>query len=429
MAGSGSEEDKKKGFNKLFLGNIKSRAGKETTNWLNDLTDEDGSIEDMVEQAAQMQSTATALPAQFSHPSIAQTQVKWVDRLFDLFQQYEVEYNRAVQSPQLRVETERAVITQDLISKMQGSDHHHYTGRLHTRLWTMVIRGNLSHIEGYVIPSDHYIGFERNVESYSKFFEFVPLYDGELKWGFEKGSINSEQLPSVAKRIFGQLVRVAKGEAQENERFGHSNPAHNQQAQRNTGDFPAQPPQSGEAPDYLLKHGGVFEDGPELEGAEAKSASGDLDGQAPEPQQNSARSGRAGRTSARMSVPVNPQTQAGQPESNEDETAQSQPAGPPETQQEAAHQPMRQQMSQQTNTQAGSQLDPAQVSLAQAFDILAHALNNELDQLSKAGARAFETHDFAKVELLMKRTAKLKSMKDQMAATINEWKRLLQNPE
>lgn len=443
---AGSDEDKKKGFNAMFLGNLKSRAGKETVNWLSDLTEEenDGSVEDMVEQASVSQASQAALPAQFAHPSIAQTQVKWVDKLFDLFQQYEVEFNRVVQSAQLRVETDRAVISSDLIARMQGSDHHYYSGRLYTRLWTLVIRGNLSHIEGYVIPSDHYIGFEHNVDKYTKFFEFIPLWDGDLKWGFERVTISLDQLPSVAKRIFGQLVRVAKGEAGEDEQLSlGASPA---SAHSNN---PASPGvygghSSSEVPEYLLKHGGVFEDSPPpaMEKAEAAQAS----------ESSQARPGRSGRATSKMQAVQNNSANASSESSQKANKASSQQALPQEPASELnaeqrdsqrvrqAEAPSSQVQDQQKSgkqvmTQAqnpassNTAFDPSQVTLAQAFEILARALENELNVLSKAGAKAFETHDFGQVELLMKRTAKLKSMRDQMSSTISEWKRALQNPD
>jgi hypothetical protein len=60
-----------------------------------------------------------------------------------------------------------------------------------------------------------------------------------------------------------------------------------------------------------------------------------------------------------------------------------------------------------------------------ACDLLGRSILRELESLSKAGAKAFEDHDFVEVERLMKRTAKLKLMQEKMLATINEWKRML----
>ncbi|MBX9688435.1 MAG: hypothetical protein K2X27_17125 [Candidatus Obscuribacterales bacterium] len=365
MANNQSGGDSKKkgsGINDMILKGMKSRSGTETTKWINNLTNE---AEAEIAEAPPAQTNA--LPAQFAHPSIAQTQVKWVDKLFDLFQQYEVEFNRAVQVPDLHMVTERAVITPELISKMQGSDYHFYQGRLHTRYWTLAVRGNLSRIEGYIIPSDHYIGFEANISAYTQFFVFLPVWDGELKWTHEKGTISIGQLPSTAKQIFGHLVKVAKGDAGDSDRFGF--PSAGPPA------APAAPaPQPVNAPDYLVRHGGVFEDEHPLSagGESAASASSSLNAPAAETLSSSA--GAAGSQKASVS-------------------------------------------SASTSSASFAELD-----LSAAFDLVAAAVDREIELISKAGARAFEAHDLSRVEVLMKRIAKLKSSREQMKATIAQWK-------
>lgn len=365
----GGDDKKKKGaaFNEMILGGMRSRSGTETTKWINNLTSEN------MEEIAQAEIEATvaqnALPAQFAHPSISQTQVKWVDKLFDLFQQYEVEFNRAINDPELRIETERAVITPELISKMQGSDHHHYIGRLHTKLWSLAVIGNLSRISGYIIPSDHYIGFQNNVAAYTQFFEFVPVWDGELKWSFEKGAVSNAQLPAVAKQIFGQLVRVARGEAESSERFGSTSASHSpaRQAQVYGAGKNAELSQTNNQTELLARHSSVFDEGGELTGPSAGFGA---------------------------SPPSSEQASPAALESPAPARAMS----------------------------FASKSSSEEIDLNAAFDQLTVAMGKELENLSKAGAKAFESHDFATVERLVKRTAKFKSMYDQMLSTIQQWK-------
>ncbi len=132
---SGGDQNKKKGqgINDMILSGIKSRSGKDTSKWINNLTSE--SIEDAVEAAAHS-TAAQAAPDSNPAPSaivMAQNHVKWVDKLFDYFQQYQVEFNRAIQGSDLSVDSERPIITADLISRMQGNDSIHFSGRMHTR--------------------------------------------------------------------------------------------------------------------------------------------------------------------------------------------------------------------------------------------------------------------------------------------------------
>ena len=384
----GGDDKKKKGpaFNEMILGGMRSRSGTETTKWINNLTSEN--MEEIAQAEVEATSIQNALPAQFAHPSISQTQVKWVDKLFDLFQQYEVEFNRAVNDPELRIETERAVITPDLVSKMQGSDHHHYIGRLHTKSWSLAVIGNLSRIAGYIVPSDHYIGFQNNIASYNQFFEFVPVWDGELKWSFEKGAVSISQLPVIAKQIFGQLVKVAKGEAETNERFGVSSaPAPARQAHLSNS-------QAGKIPEladtnnqgYLAQHSSVFDDGGDLQGASSP--------QAPSRQAQSSQA-------EAISAPTTPFFR------------NKRVGAAPQISETAVD-----------SVQQSDDLD-----LNAAFEQLGAAMGKELERLSRAGAKAFEAHDFAAVERLVKRTAKFKSMHDQMLATVQQWKRDLDSEQ
>lgn len=367
--GSGGDPKKKGQFNEMILGNIKPRAGRETTKWLNDLTEDDGEDEPPMQEIKQGSGASPApLPAQFAHPSISQTQVKWVDKLFDLFQQYEVEYNRAVGDAKLRVETERASITPESIGKMQGSDHYHYSGRLIMRKWTLVIRGNLSHIEGYIIPSDHFIGFENNINSYIKYFEFFPVWDGELKWSFPQAAFGIGQLPSVAKQIFGQLIKVSKGEAKENDVFGLGGTKQSLPPKPMGEDSFAKLKEGG-ASDFLIRHAGVFED--------------DKPTQAETPKDSSTK----------------------------------------ETQKLT-----RAQQSTTSKTKLSKTMANAaglEIGLPAACEILGRAVDKELENLSKEGSKAFENHEFARVESLMKKTAKMKEMRDQILDAIKEWNRVM----
>lgn len=353
MAKESSDEDEKspeEEVKEMILSRVKSRRGKETMRWLNSLTEELDSAEKTEKKES---SASAALPAQFSHPSIAQTQIKWVDKLFDLFQQYEAEFNSEVSEPELRFETERAVITQDLLSRMQGSDRHHYSGRLHTSFWTLVLLGNLSRIQGYIIPSDRYIGFEENASDYEKYFEFIPVWDGELKWSYEKGKLAFSDLPYLARRILSQLVKVAGGEAGPDEKFGGT--AESISARRPGADGPTS---ISEKENFQALQGKVFEDDTSQADCTIKTAA----------------------------------------------TTSSKETGYP---------PLE--------IELGSNL-----SVADLCKLLPEAINRELQQLSKDGARAFENHNLQEVEKIMRRSGKLGSFRERMLSDIENWKRQLE---
>lgn len=350
--GSGNAPKKKTAFNEIILGGLKSRSGKETSRWINDLTS-DG-VADLVVGASEPE---PSLPPQGSTP--INSIVHFVDRLFDLFQQYEVEFNRKISSAELAMETERPVISSELLTRMQGNDRLHFSGRIHIHGWSLLVRGNLQGIEGYILPSDHLIAFSGNESAYVRFFQSTPVSENkELKWSFNGVSITSETLPSLAKQLFGSLVQVSRGEASENTPFVFRD---KQSLTENALQTPST--------------SNVFEDdgGHSLQQSEQSQ---------PSPQ------------------PARRSTTTVAPDKEEPE--------------------MENKASVLVNT-VGVGTD-----LTRACDVLAEAIENELASLTRAGAQAFEKHDLSGVENALIKTKKLKSMRDQMLATIEEWKVALQ---
>lgn len=432
---SGGDPNKKKGqFSEMILGNIKPRTGKETTKWLSDLTQDDNDeipdepVEVMRKPAGPTSSPAP-LPAQFAHPSISQTQVKWVDRLFDLFQQYEAEYNRQISDPKLRIETDRASITPELISKMQGSDHFHYTGRLSMRSWTLMIRGNLSHIEGYVIPSDHLIGFENNVNAYTRFFEFFPVWDGELKWSMDpNNSFGMGQLPTVAKQIFGHLIKVSKGDASEEDvfGFGSSKPG---LPPKPMGDdqFAHLKPNSS---DYLKNHTGIFEDDKPIQTLDSaqKTAAVNPESTPTQPPKSAQQMSRAQQsTTGRNRIPKATAAAAAAASAASAANAANNANTAVSAEMEATLSASEAAVSASSGSGEASnaQKHVIEPDLNSALDFLGRAITRELERLSKEGAKAFENHDFAQVEKLMKKTSKVKAMREQILEQMSEWKKIM----
>lgn len=359
MANNKPGDQKKKrapDFNDMILGNLKSRSGKDTNKWINDITsdNEEEIVQASAAQAAPVQESRSLGPAEW------QVHLKWVDKLFDLFQQYEVEFNRVVPSPELVMATERVIISPELYSRMQGNEQLRFSGRLHTRYWTLLILGNLQYLEGYIIPSDHFIGFEANQSKYSQFFYATPVLDQELFWKCEGGAITQSLLPAFAKQLFGQLVKVAKGEASEEERFQFGT-SKGKKADKSPVTGPAAP---------MLSHGNVFDDGPLLK---SEYSSGFEERNAAALNLNTANPGL--NTSSFASV-------------------------------ERSAMPT-----------SGDALD-----LMQALEQLKLAVDKELQALAKEGARAFEAHDLMQAERSLKKTSKVKELKEQIFGAVERWK-------
>jgi len=148
--------------------------------------------------------------------------------------------------------------------------------------------------------------------------------------------------------------------------------------------------------DYLLSHSGVFDDDKPMLSAEPMPETGRTSNQ------------KMPAESSFTSEPISSNPMAGTNTGTNTSAGTNRSAG------------VSVGTSASTSTSAGAGLDD--VGIADACDILARAISKELDLLSKAGAKAFEDHDFAAVEKLMRRTSKLKSVQDRMLVTINEWK-------
>lgn len=212
------ENDKKNAlnaFNESLLSRLKSRSGSETVRWINNLK-EDGSPNTV--KTIEAEADTQAVSAQGIVP--ANEMVRFIDGLFDLFQQYEVEFNRLRENAQLHIETERPIFDSDLLQRLQKDEHSRFSGRLHVHGWSLLVRGNLSRIEAFVLPSDHFIAFSANEAAYNPLFQATFVWDkNELKWDIDGHLVKHESLPTFAKQLFGHLVKIGKNEVSESEPF------------------------------------------------------------------------------------------------------------------------------------------------------------------------------------------------------------------
>ena len=386
--GNNREEQKKKNadaFNDMILGNLKSRSGKDTTKWLNNLSnddDDDGGVGAVAAPEAKAQQAQPAYSM-----AAAQQHIKWVDKLFDLLQQYESEFNRVAPSPELTVTTERPVVTPDLMSRMRGNDTLHFHGRLYTRYWTLIIVGNLYYLEGFIVPSDHYIGFEANHAKYTQFFEVNANWNGELSWDCDSTMINQGLLPAFAKQLFGQIIKVAKGEASDEERF-QLGPSKKKTKNQIEGEAPA-----------TLNHGNVFDDGAFLTNPQTPS---NVTTNAPKSGSQTGSQQRKEFPSGKTIPPQESDYLVGPEPTREKKTSAKAPTD-----------------------QSSAQTNLSNLSAAEACDVLEAALDRQLSLIAKAGASAFESHNFSEVEKMLKKTAQMKEFKEQVTKSLTEWKRIL----
>lgn len=405
QGGKGGDPQKKKGsagnFNEMILGGLKSRAGKETTRWVKGLTQD---AEELVLGAVEKRDVGPA-------PT---SPLKWIDKLFDLFQQYEVELNRVTSDqPELRLGSDRPVFTQELIVRLQNSPDAEFRGRVYTREWTLAITGNFERTEGHIIPSQHFIAFTANESNFTRYFEIRPVSEGEtLKWTCDGGIITWDRLPVFAKQVLGGLIHVARGETTEHDTFIF-NPD-GLEAIRLT--KAAEP----EVPSHFTP---FLDEGPALAG----------DGLPESPRATTNESKRPSTIPrADEGADIENMIESVRQEAiRESHQVKEQKSTPRQKEKEKEPAVKSREHKQQPPVTAAEALDDAvtsehlmvnNITLSGACDIMSIAIDRELEALSKAGARAFEAHDFVTVERTLKKSTKIKQLRDKIHATLVEWK-------
>jgi hypothetical protein len=227
----GNQPNKKSNPNisDMILGGLKSRAGKDTSNWLTNLGGggKEGAREAIEQEAANQQ-----VPPRHSAqvPSGKGSIVGWVDKIFDNFAQYEVEFNRAVSGTELTVSVERP----------EYSNPESFRGRLSTRQWTLILRNNKGIIEGYFLPCDKMIAFSINEHGFTRILQMKPGYQDDQSCylvGDRQTPVLYSQVPYFSKQLFGALIRVAKGEGSDQEEFIWMPPSPVPERTPNRGEF------------------------------------------------------------------------------------------------------------------------------------------------------------------------------------------------
>lgn len=197
----------------MILGNLKPRVGKETTKWVAALSEE---AMEAAAEAAQSQGVEMLTSSEQVPPKPAQvTATAFMDYLFDCFQQYEFEFNRSAQAPEMLISLERpTMVVETLREKLKKPvTEQVFRGRLSTRYWTLLLRAHQYDIEGWIMPIDQLIGFASDREPFTQFLDLRAVTrDQEIIWSVDGVEITWDKMRSFAKQLFAALIHVAKTE-------------------------------------------------------------------------------------------------------------------------------------------------------------------------------------------------------------------------
>jgi|AGTN01.3.fsa_nt_gi hypothetical protein len=190
--------------------NIKSRRGQETGRWLRDLKNENSAVPQQAESAQAAESAY-------------EEAARWVNMLFQSFEDITFEFNKSAIGTDLMVSCEMPKTHEE------KSDELWYRpvtktrqGRLTTRDWALVVRGHEKKVAIFLIPTPMLLGFASSQASesgYAPFMEVMRDQGPPAAWTIGGEPIGIRAIPELAKCLLGDLIRVTSGVMSEAELF------------------------------------------------------------------------------------------------------------------------------------------------------------------------------------------------------------------
>lgn len=199
----------------FILESLRKKRGAETAEWLNSLTG--------TNQTAAIAGSASAAPTnEYEHQLL-----QWLDKLFDQFELYAARFNNTAQGTDLIITCTRAGQTNNHADETVNNNlaEKIYEGHLVTRFWAMLLRGTVEAISVFIFPAEVLLGFSLHKIDESPYSPLLVIescwQDNQLAWHIGGTCITQNQIPLLAKELFGDLIRVASGKMSESELFAH----------------------------------------------------------------------------------------------------------------------------------------------------------------------------------------------------------------
>ncbi|MBX9953040.1 MAG: hypothetical protein K2Y39_27960 [Candidatus Obscuribacterales bacterium] len=193
----------------MILGNVKDRnASEETRQWLSVL-------DSSALQADQTLHLQAAPEAENLNTSA------YVDLLFDYLSRYVAEFNKNPIHESLKVHCERPKGEFEFKDFSRFSHNvKYFQGHVSTREWAVVVQAYMGKILIFIVPTDILIGFRPGDPNRKPYMEIVEsTEDGRTSRSLVGRGLSSANIGQLAKRIFGQVIKVARKEASDTEEF------------------------------------------------------------------------------------------------------------------------------------------------------------------------------------------------------------------
>jgi len=195
---------------KMFT-DLKSRRGTETGVWLKGLVTQGPKTGEF----AQPQTNAA--------DSFEEARA-WIDALMHNFAELAMTFNESAVGTDLSVELERPKLIESRDEKIwyRPVTARSYMGRISTRLWSEVVRGDEKKISIYVFPAEMTIGFKAGQYTDDEVPPFLVVEHtgtGEKAWTIQGEPVPLSKVGFLAKELFGDLIRVTSGKMADTELF------------------------------------------------------------------------------------------------------------------------------------------------------------------------------------------------------------------
>jgi hypothetical protein len=155
--------------------------------------------------------------------AVHEAMISIIDRIFDIFQNSAYEFNKIAGGSELELNWVRPFITKEGAPSWMGSNVEPvtvFTGRMSTRLWTLIMKGTTDMIQTFILPTSKLMTFNISSSTFKPYLQLEPCFDnGILGWKLDSHNISPALLQPIARELFNGLLRFAKNECRDDEEF------------------------------------------------------------------------------------------------------------------------------------------------------------------------------------------------------------------
>jgi hypothetical protein len=149
--------------------------------------------------------------------------IQIVDRIFDIFQNSAYEFNKIAAGSELELNWVRPFLTKEGPPSWLATNVEPitvFTGRMSTRLWTLIMKGTVEYVQVYILPTSKLMSFNINASTFKPYLQLEPHADeGILGWRILGYEIKPAVLQPIARELFNSLIRFAKEQGDEEAGF------------------------------------------------------------------------------------------------------------------------------------------------------------------------------------------------------------------